>query len=334
MEIVKSKRPDFTSDEAKQILSDKYNLFGELKELVSERDQNFYVKAVNNEEYVLKIANCDELFDILDCQNKAMLHLAQYYSPPICPIIINSSSGEQIVSINHNSKTNFIRLLTYLPGIPLAETKTHSVELVYSVGEFIGNISNAFQSFKHTAAKREIYWDLKKAYEIICEYKTYITDDVQNKLIDHFLNCYTITVKPVRSKLRQSFLHNDGNDYNILTIDELITGIIDFGDSVYSHTVNEPAVAAAYLILGKENPIETLKIFLKGYNKIFPLTATEMDVIFYLICMRLCQSVTIAAYQRKMEPNNEYLSITESQAWQLLNQLKKYKTTITGESLS
>ncbi len=40
-----------------------------------------------------------------------------------------------------------------------------------------------------------------------------------------------------------------------------------------------------------------------------------------MICARLCISVTMSAYQKKLEPDNEYIVISEKPAWELLERL-------------
>jgi 4-aminobutyrate aminotransferase-like enzyme len=46
-----------------------------------------------------------------------------------------------------------------------------------------------------------------------------------------------------------------------------------------------------------------------------------MEILFPLICIRLCLTVTNSAYQRVVEPSNEYLTISEKPAWVLLEKL-------------
>ena len=52
-----------------------------------------------------------------------------------------------------------------------------------------------------------------------------------------------------------------------------------------------------------------------------PLRESEIRALFSLICMRLCMSVCICAHQKSIEPDNEYLKISEKPAWELLEKL-------------
>ena len=52
---------------------------------------------------------------------------------------------------------------------------------------------------------------------------------------------------PLRSTLRSSIIHNDGNDHNIVIDDEgHVAALIDFGDMAYTPLVVELAVTITY----------------------------------------------------------------------------------------
>jgi Ser/Thr protein kinase RdoA (MazF antagonist) len=119
-------------------------------------------------------------------------------------------------------------------------------------------------------------------------------------------------------------IHNDGNDHNVL-VNEAgeTTGIIDFGDMVFSYQVAEPAVCMAYVGLEKDDPISAMVHVLKGYHSVFPLNETELKSAIYLSSIRLCISVTMSAWRIKLFPENEYLSVSQKPAWELLYKLKQ-----------
>ena len=173
---------------------------------------------------------------------------------------------------------------------------------------------------------RDFHWDLQNAERVVGQYRD-LLDTAQNALVEHFLQHYLDHAKPRLAGLRKSVIHSDGNDYNVLTqLDEdglpIVTGVIDFGDMVYSHTVNEVAIAAAYAMLDKADPLAVAAQAVGGYHAENPLHEDEVAVLYDLICMRLCMSVCIAAHQRQLAPDNEYLSISQAPAWALLAKLR------------
>ena len=102
------------------------------------------------------------------------------------------------------------------------------------------------------------------------------------------------------------------------------TGIIDFGDMVFSYQVVEIAVCMAYVGLEKDNPFSVIAHVLKGYHSIFPLNKSELKSAIYFSSIRLCISVTMSAWRMKLFPGNEYISVSQKSAWEFLYKLRRY----------
>jgi len=313
--------------DARRIAKELYGIIASARTLPSERAQNFYLQDETGKEFVLKISNSGEDKDVLDFQNKVMEHFIEQNESPLCPATYTTISGEQITSIKSNDDfKHYVRLLTYLLGIPLAHVPHHSPELLNNYGQTLATLDKSLQGFPHPAMHRELYWDLKNASNTINNHITRIENREKRGIVQHFLAQYEKNVHPILLYLRTSVIHSDCNDYNVLVNDSdvwknMVIGIIDFGDLVYSHTLNEIAIAAAYEMLNKDNPITIAAQIVNGYHIVFPLTESELEVLFTLICIRLCMSVCISAYQQKQEPDNNYLSISEKPAWELLEWL-------------
>jgi 4-aminobutyrate aminotransferase-like enzyme/Ser/Thr protein kinase RdoA (MazF antagonist) len=322
-------RPCFSNEEIKRFALKLYSINASARQLASYSDQNFYLKDENGKEYVFKIANSDEKIEVLDAQNKAMEYLKTHINNFAFPHVLSTTSGEQISSVkSKDGKSYLVRMLTYLDGELLAELAEHNQEVFHRFGQFIGTIDNAIMDFYHSAAYRYLPWDLKNASwanQKLC----YIENPRQRTLVEYFLFQFETLVMPFLPQLRTSVIHNDANDHNILVRESqennrVMFGIIDFGDIVYTHTVCELAIAVAYIMMGKNDPLAVAKQVIQGYHEKFPLTEFELYVLFYLICARLCISVTMSAYQKKLEPENEYIIISEKLAWELLEKVIEF----------
>ena len=86
-------------------------------------------------------------------------------------------------------------------------------------------------------------------------------------------------------------------------------------------TVSDPAIAAAYAILGKENPLEAAAAIVAGYHKAFPLEETELSVLYPLIAARLAVSVVNSACRKPLKPDDPYVTVSEAPAWAALQRL-------------
>jgi Ser/Thr protein kinase RdoA (MazF antagonist) len=173
--------------------------------------------------------------------------------------------------------------------------------------------------FDHPAGHRDFPWDV--AYvDFIKGHKHYLKS--KEYMVDHFIEHYEQIVFPIASELRKAIIHNDGNDHNILVNKKgLPNGIIDFGDMVHTFIACEPAVCMAYVALGKDNPLDSIAYVLKGFYNSFPLNVQELSVVIYLVCLRLCITVTMAAYRKQLFPENKYISVSEDQAWDFLEKM-------------
>ncbi len=314
--------PDFTENETKNILKNFFDMDASVRNLNSDIGQNFYIKDEKGAEFIFKISNPSETLDMLDAQNKAMDFVKQAGLNFELPAVIQTRDGGKILEIQKGNKTYNARLLTFISGEFLAEIQPQTPELLLQLGEMLGALDKRLSEFSHPAVQRYWHWDLKNALDSRPLIK-HIDQPEKRRLAEYFLLQFETEVLAKVPELHKSLIQNDANDYNILVDSgqNRIKGIIDFGDMVYSCTVFEPAAALAYAMFDKDDPIQAAAEIVRGYNKEYPLTELEIDVLFYSASARLCLTVIMAAYQRSIQPDNEYVSISEKQAWQLLEKL-------------
>jgi len=332
MPSVVTQAPNFSEAQAAAIAKEHFNISGSFIPLPSERDQNFYICASNQKEYVLKIANATDESDTLDFQNQAIQHVQRHRNlfgkeVGVCPDIIPSISGNKIEIVkNAKGVRHYVRMLTYLPGKPLAQVSPHDAGLLTSLGRFYANLDQTLERFDHPAVHRRFHWDLGLASEVISDLIHMVSERDKRETIQSHLDRYVKESFPKLTQIRKTVIHNDGNDYNVLVArhdqwQNQVNGVIDYGDMVYSHTVNELAIACAYAMMGKQDPLAAAGYIVAGYHRVYPLEEIEVSILFDLICMRLCMSLCHAAHQCSSAPDNEYLNISQQPAWELLKQL-------------
>jgi 4-aminobutyrate aminotransferase-like enzyme/Ser/Thr protein kinase RdoA (MazF antagonist) len=325
--------PQFSENDAVRLARKIYDTRAAARPLPSERDQNFHLATDSGKHFVLKIANSGEARETLEFQNLAMQHVVgstgggATVGDGACPRVLATADGHEIATTTASDGTrHFVRMLTYLPGVTLASFRPHRPELLRSLGRFFGRLDRRLASFDHPSVHRDFHWDLKNGGRVVRRHRELITDAPRRSLVDRFLHRFETDVEPIWSELRHGVIHNDGNDYNVLVRTDdpwaaEVTGVIDFGDMVYSCIVSELAIVTAYAMLAKANPLAAAGQVVAGYHGEYPLSERELDVVFPLACMRLCMSVCLAAHQRADAPDNEYLSISEAPAWALLERL-------------
>ena len=297
--------PRFTVEAAAAIADQTFGISAGARQLPSERDQNFLLTSDEKGKFVLKIANALESREFLDAQNAALSHLQSRIS--FCQSLVTTVSGEQIATVKAPSGVNYlVRVVRYLPGVPLGEIRPHTAELLRDLGRKLGQLVQALRDFDHPAANRDFHWDLANGNRIIDEYAPLIEDAALRELV---LQCRDDR----ELRLRRSVIHGDANDYNVLVDPEgkSVSGLLDFGDMVYSYTVADLAIAIAYVVLDKDDPRAAAQEVVDGFASECDLVDEEREALWPLIRLRLAMSVCMAAFQLREKPENEYLNISQ-----------------------
>lgn len=319
--------PTLTLAKAKQIAGELYGLIGDDRELPSERDQNFLLSA-GGARYVLKIANALEKREMLDAQNRAMEHVSGL---GLLPKLVRSLRGEKIEVVSVNGVDHFVRLVTYVEGTPMGNVKRHSPEMMFDLGRKLGKLDEALQGFDHPALHRNFHWDFVNGLGIVRKNVKLVRDKkIRAMVLELAANFEKLTL-PLLPRLRKSAIYNDANDFNVLvgggtdiySRDQSVTGFIDLGDMVHGYTVGDLAIAIAYAILDKQNPLAVAAEIVRGYHSSFALTEDELAALWGLVMLRLCMSVCIGAEQQNSQPDNEYLGISQQPIRHTLPKLLK-----------
>lgn len=320
--VFDSPKPAFTPDEAQRLLQRDYGIAGSLKELVSERDQNFLVDGASGK-FVLKIANAVEDEAFLALQNAAMKHVAQADPALGLQRVIASTAGADISHWDHGESRHAVRLLTYLPG-DLYSAAGSTPALLESLGSFMGRLSRALRGFGHPAAFRPGFlWNLDEAMAV----KPWLADIVAERrdLVARIFARYEQRVLPKLALLRGAVLHQDANDNNIVVdkATSTVTGLIDFGDMTHGRQINELAVTLAYALLDVEDVYTSAAPLIAAYARHFALEPDEAEILFDLVAARLAMSVCISSHRAKDFPDNDYLLVSQAPAFRLLERLDR-----------
>jgi Ser/Thr protein kinase RdoA (MazF antagonist) len=318
--------PNLSCDQACKIAHDGYGLMVTAEVLPSERDQNFKLSAEDGRVFVLKIANGEEDRSFLEAQNQVMARLQERHVT-YCPELIKTQSEADFSDVDVNGLTYAGRLITWLPGEVLASCKWHGPELMRHLGACVGEVDCALKGFDHAAFHRgDFPWDLRNASAVIDRYMDQVEDSQLRRQIDAVranLSEYVVHRLP---HLEQSVIHNDANDYNVIVqrpaIDQQqVAGLIDFGDMAHTYTVAGLAIAIAYTMLDKTDPLLAASHIVEGYHGVLPLSDDELAVVFPMACGRLAVSACMAAVQQRQRPDDSYLSVSQQPIHRTLQRL-------------
>jgi 4-aminobutyrate aminotransferase-like enzyme/Ser/Thr protein kinase RdoA (MazF antagonist) len=315
-----------TESEAVRLAREVFSLDVSAKSLPGEYDDNFHLTSAEGREFVLKIMHPAREQSFVEMQCQALQHLAKRAPQLTLPRVCATPSGDTFtVATLPDGTERLLWLLTYIPGPVLAKVNPHGPELLRSLGKFLGEMDAALTDFSHPAAHRELKWDLGRA-GWIRDYLKHIEDSARCALVERFLALYESDVVPALKSLRHSVVYGDANDYNVLVSlpwpqPRKVISVIDFGDMHSGLTVSEVAIAAAYAMLGKKDPLSAVSAVVGGYHSVFPLSEQEISHLYALIAMRLAVSVTNSAHRKSLVSDDPYVMISEAPAWEAIEKL-------------
>lgn len=314
-------RPQISAARVAEVVEDTYGLTGQLHSLPSDKDQNFVLRTNGGSSYIVKISHALESRDLLEAQHAILDRLRSAYVP-VQEVV--RASGASVTAIVDAGRSHLLRILTYLEGVPLANVRPHSHGLIASIGSYLAHLDLALDGFDHPALHRAYAWDIARAEETIDEFESHLADSRERTLVDHFRRQHARIVEPKIGTLRTGIIHSDANDFNVIVspperAERRIVGVIDFGDAIHTWLAAEPAIAAAYTALDKPNPLTTAATLVGAYHRKCPLLEEEIAVLHTLIGLRLSVSICMSAYQRKLEPENDYLVVSRKPAIRLLD---------------
>lgn len=302
-----------------------YGIDATLSRLVSERDQNFRLDAKDGQHFTLKISNSAEQLQVIDFQNRALMHIAEKDASFPIPRVIPNLDGQLHSTVESGGDTHFVRVLSWLDGVVLGNA-TKDIDLANRLGRLLARLGLALHGFDHPGSNPALLWDMKRASGLH-DLLAYVEEPDLRRTISQTLDRFDTKVKPVLDTLRTQVIHSDMNPDNVL-MDKVhpdrISGIIDFGDMVKSPLVIDLAIAAAYQLSEGEDPLSGALPMIAGYHATRPLQAPELELLADLIKTRLVTSLLINSYRVTLFPENRpYLMTSYDTAMSFLMSLSR-----------
>lgn len=313
-----------SNKKAEEIANSLFGIKGSSTQLPGELDMNFRITCPE-QSYILKISRPGTDDNYIDFQQKILQFVANSRSGLTSPIIYNNLNNEALSVIKDElGKDRKVRLYSWIDGRLWSSVNPVKNELLYSLGKEAGKLTSRLTGFDHPFAHRDFEWNLSNA-DWTVQYIEYFKNnerEIVQKFQDHFNR-----ILPDLKKLRHSVVHNDANDNNVVVSNELkdpeVMAIIDYGDAIHTATINDLAITIAYAIMGKPDPLKAALPLISGYHHSHPMLEKELEMLYTLVAMRLIVSVTKSAINKKKEPGNEYLTISEKPAWEVLRKWVK-----------
>lgn len=257
---------NFSEAIIQDLVKEHYGLIVTVKTLNGYDELNFLLSDEKNEKYILKVSNESHPFPFLEAQVAIIGHLTKSNISNCFQHFSINKKGEALTKIVGDSQTYYIRILNFLEGVFWVDEKSKTTELHHNLGSFLGQMDAALANFSHPAMHRNYTWDISRASEANDNLK-HIRNHERRRIAGYFLLQFDTEVASQIHRLRHAYIHNDANDYNVLVQGNRISGLIDFGDMVYTALINNLAIACTYAMLDEEDPLTVATSIVEGYHK-------------------------------------------------------------------
>ena len=303
MKFLRANAPTLALERVRQLAHAHFALTGAARSLYSERDQNTLFREQDGMGWIVKVANRDEDPRVIEAQVDALAHIHSTDALLPVPRPRLTREGRKTASFRTDEgEEHVIYVLSHLEGRVAAGIEWRP-ELLHRVGQLQARLGRALRGFFHAAVGgRELLWDLRMAPRHL-ELAAALEDPAQQRLARESLGRFIERVAPRLGAFRAQVIHGDLNEHNlIVTAEEDITGLIDFGDMIHAPLIFDIASALSEFMTSPERIPYVLTHLLMGYHEVTPLEPGEQALLYDLVEVRLVIAMLVAAYRRSQAP--------------------------------
>ena len=268
----------------------------EQRALGGEVDQNVWIRTGVGEQFLVKVSVAGD-DGSLSWQEALSDHLARTTPELPVPRLVPARSGERMLAVGSgDGDVRVMRLLTWLEGRRLADIEQAPRELLYDLGAVAARLTQALSGFPPQRMSHSHHWDLRRSSQAVEDNLPFIADSRDRECVRELMSRFD-AAQPALQTLPHAIVHQDLNDFNVLAVEDglsrwRISGVLDFGDALYTIRVAEVAVAAAYAMVRQPSPVDAVAAVVAGFDAIEPLSPQEVSVVFPLAAARLCVNAT------------------------------------------
>lgn len=313
-----SSRQPVESAVVSSLLQTHYQLTGRLRPLPTEKDDTFKL-TTESTEHLVKVSSPEEAAAVLELQTAAMRFL-EGTAPelPVQRVELAADGRDSVVVDTGDGTVRFLRVFDFVAGTICADANPDREQLA-TVGEMLGKVDVALETFAHPADRRDLVWDIRHFGELT-ELVEHTPSAEHRALAGQVFRLFASTVAPRLDDLETQVIHGDFSPYNVVVdqqSEDYVSGVIDFGDTVRSAVIFDPAVAVANL-LGRtpDQPWQDACAFVSGYQTTRPIRDHELPLLPVAALARLTLRALITNWRAERVPERrDYLLAHAKDDW-------------------
>jgi 4-aminobutyrate aminotransferase-like enzyme/Ser/Thr protein kinase RdoA (MazF antagonist) len=314
-------RPDVSLELARLVARQEYGVEGRVHELGSQQERTFAVHTASGR-YVLKVANSAFSDDEVSAQDAALAHVAARADHVAVPRSVPTLGGPLVARFDGPAGTLRARLLTFVPGFPLAEQDFLAPVVVERLGRLAGSVTAVLTSLDVPGLDRVLQWDVRNARRVCELLAPYLTDPVRREALLTAVAGACDRLDRLGPELRVQPVHGDVTDDNVVCVRDPDgrpdpTGVIDFGDIGLGWVVGDLAATCASVLHHEPDRPLAAVAAVRGYAEQVPLTEPEAAAVWPAVVARAAVLVVSGVHQGLIDPGNDYAVSAQEREWQM-----------------
>lgn len=321
---------------ASALVAQRWGLHGEARSLGSHEDANFAITPADRpEQFVLKVTWASTSPPDVEAQALALAALAGAGLRFATPVVVPALDGSAAVAVGDE----LARLLTWVPGEPLATWRHLAPSVRRSLGAVAGATAAALADVAHPALDRTFPWDCRRAAAVVQEWSGAVADDGRRALALDVAARAARALEPLAAQLRVAPIHGDVTDLNVVARRgedgrPEPCGLIDVGDLALGWVVAEAAVAACSAVAhAPHDPLPAVVDVVAGFHGACPLDEHELRALWWVLLGRAAVLAVAAEHQALLDPANEYVTSSIEREWRTLDALVAVAPPVAHEAL-
>ncbi|MDX3385271.1 aminotransferase [Streptomyces niveiscabiei] len=297
------------------LLAERFGVQGDLRDLGSQQDRNYRVGA-----YVLKIANPATAVGALRAQCAVIERLAEQLPDVRLPRARAGADGDVVQWLPAGEERLACRLLAYVPGEPVMDSRYFAPPVVARLGELAGRVVAALATAGPVEPESGRLWDLRYAAEVIEALAPRMADQERAARVLAAARAAWAAVEPYAGSLPVQVIHGDLTDNNVVCDTgadgrPMPVGVIDFGDLGPGWAVSELAVTCTSVLHHHGAGPASVLPAVDAFRAQRPLSEAELAVLWPLVVLRAGVLVVSGQYDASLDPGNAYASAALEREW-------------------
>jgi Ser/Thr protein kinase RdoA (MazF antagonist) len=314
--------PLFSPADIEALVQVSYGLEASVTPLPGEVDHNFLVSG-GGSHFVLRLSPPGASEATARFQIALARHLEDKPVADLVQKVVPNASGEDYWHCRVAGVDGYLaRSTTFLPGILQRATQSTPAQR-RAVGATLAAIQLSLTDFLHVEARHELMWDMLQVHSVrrLAHELTEPRFKEPITAIDDYLR----DTLPALRDMPAQVCHNDLNSNNVLVDPESsdeVMGVLDFGDAIYTASVADVAIGAAYNLSEGDGLLNGAIDFVSGFRSVKHIGDDELAIIPRLVLARLAVRIIITEWRARHRPHNrDYILKNTPLAWSQFNSM-------------